>query len=158
MKIFLPFVIITLLIDKFFASWYSETFVKPVELLSFYVVIGLWAYARGHVAMQLFKQSTPVIMFSVIMFLSTMVCSVMAIITGTVLLMVEYELANQLVASFYYFSYNAFGYVAILLSIMEVISLFTRRIEVNGVGGRIADFVSLFYALPRLDSNKRVEV
>ena len=158
MKIFLPFVILTLLVDKFFASWYSETFTNPVELVAFYVVIGLWAYARGHVAMQLFKQSTPVIMFSVIMFVSTMVCSVMAIITGTALLMVEYDLANQLVASFYYFSYDAFEYVAILLSIMEIISLLTKRIEVNGAGSRIADFISLFYALPRLDSNKRVEV
>lgn len=158
MKIFAPFVILTLIIDKLFASWYSVTFVNPTELVAFYVVIGLWAYARGHVAMQLFAESMPVIMFSVIMFLTTIICSLMAIITGSTLILIEYGLANQFVASVYNNSYDAFPNIAIILSIMEIISLFTRRMQINGAGGRIADFVSLFYAIPRLGSDKRVEV
>ena len=158
MKIFVPFVILTLLVDKLFASWYSVTFTNPVELVAFYVVIGLWAYARGHIAMKLFAQSMPTLFFSVIMFASVVVCSLMAIITGLTLLSVEFGLSNQFIASMYYSSYDAYEYIAIMLSIMEIISLFTKRIQINGAGGSIADFVSLFYALPRLDSNQRVEV
>lgn len=158
MKIFAPFVLLTLLIDKLFAFWYSETFSGEIQTLFFYVVIGMWAYVRAHVANKAFKLSMPTVMFSAVMLLTVLLCSAKAILVGTVIISMEYQSTPAWLASLYYWSYDNFENAAIALSIMELFSLLTLRIKFNGAGGWISNAISSFYAVPRIDQTKGIKV
>ena len=158
MKIFAPFVLITLLIDVFFGSWYSETFAGAVELMAFYLILGIWAHARGHVAMRLFSHSSPVVMFSGVMIATTVVCSLMTLVTGFVWLSIQHGFINKYIAAFYDFAYFGYEYIAVTLTALEVLSLLSKRMSPDGMGGRFSDVVSFVYSLSRVDASKRVEV
>lgn len=148
---FRGFVVATLAAELIIAELYQLIPASSLMAITFYTAMGYISLLRAKWVMKNIKPSLSAVSFCVIMISTIFATIAMALITGLTSIAITYKwfvLIDNGLASTYYFMYTCYPYVAVALTVMELLSLLLKQTGYgqSGMGYIIYNSVSGLFA------------